>query len=265
MPTNELQAIYEWEVELAISGAISLQRNNISFNVEKGEVNPFTTTITLSKSKNGVKCVLIARAYNQDNANDVAVYFVGQALDVLSLQLDIPLHLNFFRPEFREISNHVKRIINQEEWYEAFQLGRNYSLNRRYFSRALSWYRKGLISDDPIDRVVALWSALESIGSNYYRVNERTNAGIINRVCDCFDQLWGSTENWQIIPNQSHFINEFHEYRNGLSHGYMRADIDTIRDLARNLQTYQSLVYRFLCDWEISGRNLEQDNNHSTY
>src|SRR5690606_30504984 len=114
MPTNGMQVIYDWEVELAISGAISLQRNNIIFNVEKGEENPFTTTVTLSKTKNGVKCVLIARAYNQENANDVAVYFVGQALDVLSLHLDIPLHLNFFRPEFREISNHVKRIINQE-------------------------------------------------------------------------------------------------------------------------------------------------------
>ena len=257
MPINGMQSIFEWEVELAISGAISLQRNNITFNVEKGEENPFTTTLTLSKTKNGVKCVLIARAYNQENANDVAVYFVGQALDVLSLQLDIPLHLDFFRPEFREISNHVKRIINQEEWYEAFHLGRNYSLNRRYFSRALSWYRKGLVSDDPIDRLVAFWSALESICSKFYEQNDRTDLGIINKVCNCFDQIWDNSNNWKIIPNRPEIINHFYDFRNGFSHGFLRVDIENIRCLTLDLPIYQNLVRHFLLDWESDGIEIE--------
>ncbi len=257
MPTNERQALPEWEVELAISGAISLERNSITLNVEKGESNPFTTTITLSKSKNGVKCVLIARAYDQENANDVAVYFVGQALDVLSLHLDIPIHLNFFRPEFRELSNHVKRIINQENWLESFQLGRFYSLNRRYLSRALSWYRKGLVSDDPIDRVVAFWSALESICSNFFEKNVRTDFGIINKVCNCFDQLWENTNNWKIIPNNPEIINQFHDFRNGFSHGFLRVDIENIRRLSLDLPIYQNLVRQFLLDWESNGNEIE--------
>ncbi len=256
----EDQIIPEWEVELAISGAITLEQSSMKMEVEKGEFNPFTTTVILSKAGQGIRCVLIARAYNQETANDAAVYFVGQALDVLSLRLDLPLYLSLFGPEFRTMSGHVRRLVQRNEWVEAFRDGRNYSLNRHYLSRAISWYRKGLISEDPIDRVIAYWSALEAIGSKYFRPNERTNPGIINQICDCFDQLWGSSENWHIIPGNPATVNEFHDFRNGFSHGFFRVDIETIRNVARHLPVYQNLVHEFLLEWERNGWAIERSH-----
>jgi hypothetical protein len=249
----------EWEVELAISGAIAIERNIVKMHVEKGEQNPFTTTVTLEKAPKGVKCILVARAFDQVTANDAAVYFVGQALDVLSLRLDIPLYLSLFQPEYRSISAHVRRRVNQEEWFKAFKIGRSYSMNRHFLSRAISWYRKGLVSEDPIDRVIAFWSALEAVCSKYFCPNERTNLGIINKVCDCFDQLWGSSENWHVIPGEPTYLNKFHEFRNGFSHGFRRVDIETIRDVSKDLPIYQKLAREFLLEWEINGSIIERN------
>lgn len=260
MFNNFQNGLTEWEVELAISGAITLERSSLVLEVLKGELAPFTTTATLSKNSQGIRCILVARSYDEINANDAAVYFVGQALDVLSLHLNTPLYLNLFRPEFRNITSHVKRRIPELEWLDAFRLGREYSLDRHYFSRAISWYRKGLVSDDPIDSLIAFWSALEAIGSKYFRDSERTRHGIINKVCDCFDQIWGSSDRWQVIPNDSDVVNQFHNYRNGLSHGFIRVDVETIRDIAQYLPRYQSLVHKFLLDWEGMGFDIERQH-----
>ncbi|RCK72741.1 MAG: hypothetical protein ANABAC_1275 [Anaerolineae bacterium] len=254
------QNIPEWEVELVITGPISLPRTrSLVLHVEKGERNPFTTTIKLSKAPHGILCVLIARAFDHENANNAAVYFVGQALDVLCLKVDLPLYINLYRSEVRFASDSVRRVINESEWTNAFTLGREYSLNRGYFSRAISWYRKGLGSEDPIDRVIAFWSALEGISSQYYRPNDRTEQGIINQICDCFDQLWGTTENWRVIPNEPDVINHFYNFRNGFSHGFMRVDIETIKKVVGKLPVYQKLVREFLLEWESKGRVIERE------
>jgi hypothetical protein len=250
----------EWEVELAISGAVTLERNSLVLQVLKGELAPFTTPATLSKNSQGIRCILVARAYDELNANDAAVYFVGQALDMLSLRLNIPLYLNLFRPEYRDLTSHVKRRVTEDEWVDAFRLGREYSLDRHYFSRAISWYRKGLVSDDPIDKLIAFWSALEAIGSRYFRDSERTRQGAINQVCDCFDQIWESSDRWQVIPNEPDVVNQFHRYRNGLSHGFIRVDIEAIRDIVQHLPRYQNLVHQFLLDWERNGYQIERQH-----
>jgi hypothetical protein len=251
--------ITEWEVELAISGAITVEERVSDLFVEKGESNPFTTRVTLSRASHGVRCVLKARAYTQENASDAAAYFVGQALDVLSLRFDTPLYLNLFRPEFRQLPDHVRRIVKENEWADAFHFGREYGMNRRVFSRAISWYRKGLVSEDPIDQIIAFWSALEGIGANFHCVTKRNKTGIINQVCDCLQQLWGPPNKWKIIPDNANAINKFHDYRNGFSHGFKPVNVETIREVVADIPQYQKLVHTFLVDWELQGFEIEQN------
>jgi len=40
---------------------------------------------------------------------------------------------------------------------------------------------------------------MEGFGSKSARRNERTHLGAINQICDCFDQLWGTVDNWKVI------------------------------------------------------------------
>jgi hypothetical protein len=140
----------------------------------------------------------------------------------------------------------------------AFRRGREYDRKRRYFSRSLGWYRKGLNSEDPIDRLLAFWSALEGISSQYFRHSERTKEGIINQICDCFDQLWGNVDNWKVIPGNAKVVNEFYAFRNGIAHGFMNVNVKAIREISARLDLYQTLVHTFLLDWESNGYMIEK-------
>lgn len=241
----------EWEVKLAISGPIAVSRN-LQISVEKGHL-PFMTTVKLKNVKQGVEAEVIAIAKTPEEANDVAVYFVGQMLDVLSLRLDLPLYLSLFSPEFRPLNMHVKRRVEEREWREVFRLGRDYGMHRSTFSRALSWYRKGLISEDPIDKLIALWLSLEVVGSKYAHDNERTRKGSKNKVLDCFDQLWGTTDKWKIIPNNSAWIDKIYTLRNHIAHGAMPVDVEAIKEITSELPKLRELAHTFLIDWESQG------------
>ena len=254
--------IAEWEVNLAVSGPISVSgRENL--NVEKWTSHvrrhdPFWTTVQLSSVPNGVQASVIVKARTTESANDTAVFFFGQMLDVLAFKLNMPLYLSLFAPRYRRVETHVKRIVAKEEWLDAFDQGKEYFINRRTFSRALSWYRKGLTAEDSIDKLIAFWSVLEGIGSKYARDTERTRKGAINQIMDCFDQLWGDKKMWRVIPNNPTIVNQFHEDRSGIAHGYMDLDVDQIREIGERLVTLQQLAYEFLLDWEMKGKALER-------
>jgi hypothetical protein len=249
--------IAEWEVDLAIFGAITVS-THLEIDAQKGRNHPFWTKVKLKRAAQGTQATVVARAATPEEANDAAVYFVGQMLDVLCLRLDLPLYVSLSSPEFRPLSKHVKRRVNIQEWSEAFRLGREYGIERRTFSRALSWYRKGLISEDPIDKLMAFWLSLEVVGVKYTRNNDRTQGNKTkNKILDCFDQLWGTTENWRIIPNEPSWVDKFHEKRNGIAHGYLAVEVETIKEIAFMLPKLQKLAHAFLVDWEQTGLEIE--------
>jgi hypothetical protein len=241
--------IAEWNIKLAISAPITI-KHPLNLDVEKGSHNSFWTKVKVKKATQGVWIEVVARASSQEEANDAAVFFIGQMLDLLSLWIDLPLYLSLFDEKFRSVDTRVQRFVKEDEWSQAFRLSRNYALHRRAYSRALSWYRKGLISEDPIDKFLAFWSSIESVSSASARDNERTRRGIINKICDCFDQLWKDCSSWKVIPNDAPWINRFQETRNGISHGFIVVNIDTIKQISIQLPKLHQLAHTFLSDWE---------------
>lgn len=141
--------------------------------------------------------------------------------------------------------------------------GRSIGLERPTYSRALSWYRKAKNCEDPIDAFLSYWSAIEGVGSKFPRDNERTRRGAINKICDCFDQLWGSIEDWKVIPNNAQALNGFQSNRNGIAHGFMRIDIDTVKDISNDLQNLSLLAYEFLTDWDSEGVSPEPQQQNA--
>jgi len=246
----------KWKVTLAVSGPITTHER-IKFSTRKGFNNPFWTEIQITPVIQGVKVELIALADNQDEANEAALYFLGQALDYLSLVTNLPLYVSHTGLQFKPQNDNVKRLLSEDDWIHAFERSRNIAMNRRTFSRSLSWHRKAMISEDPIDSFLSFWSSIESIASKFARQNERTQNGIINKVCDCFDQLWGSTENWKVIPNSANEINQFYDLRNGIAHGFISVDIETLKRISHKLPTIKKLSFEFLKDWEANGLNPE--------
>ena len=243
----------EWKVKLAVSGSITTKKQ-IVINEEKGFDNPFLTTIKIRSATHGVRIELIARADNQLEANDAAVFFVGQMADILSLRFDLPFYISLKNEQFKtNLTSHVKRIVTTREFKNAFKVSREYGLDRRVYIRALGWYRKAITNEDPIDKFLAFWSSLEGFGSVSARQNERTKQGAINQICDCFDQLWGESAEWKVIPSDAGKINEFQQIRNGIAHGFIPVTIDTIREINEHIPIIKALAHSFLTDWEGRG------------
>ena len=246
----------KWKVILAVSGPITTQER-IKFNTQKGFSNPFWTEIQITPVVQGVKVELIASADNQEEANEAALYFLGQALDYLCLYTNLPLYVSHSGLQFKPQNDNVKRLLTRTDWVDSFAKSREIAINRRTLSRSLSWYRKGMISEDPIDSFLSYWSSIESIASKFARDTPRTQSGIINKICDCFDQLWETSENWKVIRNQVHKINEFYELRNGIAHGFISVDIETLKRISHQLPVIKKLSFEFLKDWEEHGVNPE--------
>ncbi len=247
----------EWEVVLSVSGPITTEDREIKFRSEKGYVDPFWTSISVKRALHGVVISLVARADNQSDANDAALYFVGQALDILCLKIDLPLYVSLTGTQIRPVNDNVRRIVRLNEWTDCFRDGREIGNTRPTYSRALSWYRKGKSSEDPIDAFLSYWSAIEGISSRYARDTPRTSRGIVNKICDCFDQLWQGVETWKIIPNKANAVNNFYNRRNGISHGFIRIDVETVKMISSELPEISKLALEFLRDWHNQGINPE--------
>lgn len=247
---------HEWEVELTVTGPITVERP-LRVPVEKGAPQSFWTTASIKRAPSGVNVEVVVHARHQDEANDAAVYFVGQTLDVLSLHLDLPVYLSLSGTQYRPLEPQAKRVVTRHEWIDAFKLGRDYGIHRPVFSRALSWHRKGLTSEDPIDKLIAWWSSIEAVGSKLARKTPKTRKGAINQVCDCFDQLWDNVGQWRVIPNNAALVDRFHELRNGIAHGFMAVDIENVREVAGFLPTLRELAHTFLTDWADGGASPE--------
>jgi hypothetical protein len=238
----------EWDVELTVTGPITV-RQPLQLNVEKGTRRPFSTTARIRRTSGGVNITVIVRAPDLEEADDAAIYFVGQTLDVLSLNLNLPIALSLSGSHYKPAEPHAKRIVTEAEWSDAFHFGREYGIERPVFSRALSWFRKGLTSEDPIDKLIAWWSSIEGPGSKFARSTPRTQKGAVNQVCDCFDQVWENVGTWKVIPNEAQWVNRFHEARSAIAHGFIPVDIENVREIAALLPKLRELAHAFLSDW----------------
>ena len=249
----------EWSVDLAVSGPINLEASTVRIRPMKGDVLPFETHVTLKRERNGVLVSVIVRADASGSAHDAGLYFVGRAIDVLCLEIDLPLHLSLTGPQFRTGTDHVRALVSKELWLQCFEDGRRYGTERSTFCRALSWFRKGHTSENPLDRFLAYWASIEVIGSKFSESNEHTKKGTINQICNCFDQLWGDCLKWQVIPGKADWVNHFCELRNQISHGTIPlVEMDAIREISGSIPKLHNLALAFLREWRVSGNTDER-------
>jgi hypothetical protein len=249
-----------WRVALSVSGPLTTDRV-IRFRTEKGDADPFLTDISVNSAAHGVTISLVARAENQIDANDAALYFAGQALDLLCLEVDLPLYVSLTGTQIRPVNDNVKRIVALNEWKGCFRRARAIGIRRPTYSRALSWHRKGRNSEDPVDAFLAFWSAIEGVTSRFARDTDRTRRGSVNKICDCFDQLWQDVDTWKVIPDKAEAINDFYLIRNGISHGFISIDVDTVKMVASKLPVISKLTLEFLRDWHTGGTDPEPQQN----
>lgn len=238
-----------YDVRMTLSGAISV-RNPINLEVMKGTRNPFMTNVKIANSRYGVDIKVQAYGRDTERAAQSALFFAGEMVNVLALRLNSPLHLGLADQDIEVSNRSVRRIIGNEEWRDFFTLGRDYGLSRPVFSRAISWYRKGLNTDEPIDKLLAIWLSLEVIGKNFGRKQGPTQSQIINQITSCFNCLWQNEAQWKVIPNASTWFYAVKNKRNDIAHGNFSVHPEYIQTIAEEAPQLQALAHAFLTDWE---------------
>ncbi|MBB4801703.1 methylamine utilization protein MauJ [Flavobacterium aquidurense] len=252
-----------FNVELLVYGSVLIKRA-IDFSTEK-ELdlgNIFQSDISIRPSKQGFLISTTVFTADQDRAYKVALLFVGKMLDILAMRTNSPLNVSL--NEYRQIEggNNIRAVIDRAEFIYCFRIARDLNLNENRLLRAFSWYRKGLYTEDPFDKFLALWNAISVVADGYCNDNERTRQGIINKIWDCFITLWGECVDWQFIDGDERWINDNNDIRNKIAHGGITVDVQYVENVISKLPIVQNVAYKFLSQWsERLGNNILIDLN----
>ena len=190
-----------WMIDLFVYGPIAIRQRR-SINEPKGFhlENPFYSDVDIDKSQYGVKATVTALASSNHLAQKAALLFFSQMLDVLALQINSPLILSLTDRLFRTTDTpNIRRIIELETWRECFREARLLALAEPTFLRALGWYRKGLTTEDPLDKFLAYWNSIEIVTSKYHPpIPPNRPNGSKSQIWESFKLRWGECNQWPV-------------------------------------------------------------------
>ncbi len=260
MPDNAI-----WEVVLYVGGPVTVRRRMQTTQQKGFQVNdPFYSNIEIQSIPSGLRATVTARAPDHIVAYKAAVFFFGRMLDTLTLAINRPMYLSLTECKRPLSERHdVRRVIEQDQVEQAFREAHHLASGRPSFLRSLGWYRKGLTTEDPLDKFLAFWNAIEIVACKYYRDapcidKERAPNGSKSKVWECFKAVWGKCEEWPVIPGQTNWIDESYSVRKGVAHGVAFVDILKVAEVAARLPAIEEVCYQFLHNW----RDRFLDLNH---
>jgi hypothetical protein len=241
-----------WLVDLFVYGPIAIQRR-INLNEPKGFrlENPFYSDIEMDKSQFGVRATITAFASSSHLAQKAALLFFGQMLDVLAYHIDSPLLLSLTERTGRLSDNPVaRRIIDEDTWRSCFREARLLALSEPSFMRALGWYHKGLITENPLDKFLAYWNSIEIVASKYHPpIPQGRSTGSKSTIWESFKLIWGECEYWPIILGDKQWIDANYDLRVSIAHGTGPVDINQVEIVLGKLETIGKVAHAFLTKW----------------
>jgi len=241
-----------WDVTLEVVGPVKVSRSLNMLQAKGFDTNDqFYSDVLIKSSRNGLTANITAYAPTAEIAYKAALYFFGNMIDVLCFKIDVPLNLyHITANSIGGVGYPIKRILDSHTIEESFRTAREYSIdeNKSTLLRAMGWYRKGLTSSDPIDKFLAFWNVIQSLGAKFHTPTERTTNGAINQIFQCFIDYFGDQASWGL---EDRWINTMHDMRNRLAHGGITVDIHTIEDVAGKnevLRTQANFLLHKICD-----------------
>lgn len=235
-----------WEVDFDLSGPFTVE-SNFSLLKEKGfDADQFYSSVAVSrKPRGGIKVTITAYADSSESAYLVACVYFGRVKDVLSFLNEMPLQI-----ESNEVSslfqvNHsVRKMLKKRDFSIAFKIARKLEQEEPTILKALSWYAKGKVSSNPIDRYFSYWNVIEMIGKEYHTSTKRNEGDKVkNKIYQSFIDYFGPIEGWR-LPNQ--WIDNMYDKRNSLFHGGEEVTYESIIEIAELNVSLEKTSYQLL-------------------
>ena len=206
MPDN----LPSWHITLNVYGPITVERkSNFRQRKDFQSHDKFYSDIEVTKNGNyGITITLTAFATEQIIAKKAALYFCGQALDVLSANVNLPIILTLTDSKsYSPRIENERRRLTVDELHDAFKTARLWVLTEPTFLRAIGWYRKGLYTEDPFDKFLAFYNSIETLCSKYNpNKTACSSRGSKCHIWETFKNIWGECPEWPIISNQTGWI-----------------------------------------------------------
>ncbi|MCF6277756.1 MAG: hypothetical protein L3J16_03275 [Anaerolineales bacterium] len=240
-----------WEIDVFVNGPITV-KGVVYLTEAKGFRidDPFYSDIQIRSLGNaGVRATVTAFASSRELARKAALHFFAQTVDVLVLYTRLPLRLSLYEnySTRSSVRFNERRIVLRDEWRWAFREARMLAFSQPTFLRAIGWYRKGLIAEDPFDKFLAFWNSIEIVAGKYHPKNERSNKGSKSQIWECFKVLWSEhVDKWPIISGQTKWIDENYDIRKNIAHGVFTIDIQSIDDVAGQLNLLEMWIWMTL-------------------
>jgi len=248
-----------WEIDLNIYGPITV-RGVVHLREPKGFrlPEPFQSEIVIRPFNSGVQITATAHASTLQNARKVSLVFIGYMLDTLTLQVNLPIFMNYTSVYQGRGENYTeRRIVTEAEWHDAFSESRLLAQSKPTFLRALGWYRKGLYTEDSLDSFLAFWNSIEIVAGKYHPDNEASKKGSKSQVWECFKKIWGECENWPVIAGQTEWIDENYDVRIAVAHGTQKITVEAVENVISKLPIIRDVAYSFLSKWKETQLNLQ--------
>lgn len=239
-----------WEVDLTIYGPISVVEP-MQFDRIKSGNDPFYREIKLNKTDFGVLSTITAQAPTVELARKATALFFGRVVDILGFNVDLPLRISLYsnkRSDFTE-KFAERRRISAAEWEKSLNESWALDITKPDYLKGLSWYRKGMISEDPFDQFLALWNSMEVITSHHHPpLPPEHKTGSKSQMWESFKKIWGIRERWPHIEGNYDWVYEMYEYRKLIAHGTEPVNVQTIERVANKLDSLRKVSRQFLID-----------------
>ena len=241
-----------WEVEIPVVGLIFVRRA-FTLNVRKEvhHAEAFYSEVKITPKDYGLMASVTAFAPLSSHAEEAGLVFLGRMLDVLTVRTDIALSAMSPSSIVRQGGQlRVKRLIDREDFRDAFLEARRLTLSESTFLRALGWFRKGKCTTDPLDRFLAFWIAIETVAQKY-NPNKPACAsrGSICHIWESFKAVWGDCERWPLIGGKTDWIDLNNKKRVEVAHGSIATDVESVSRIVDSLSEVEAVSRRFLMDW----------------
>ncbi len=248
-----------WQVELLIETAAIIE-DGFETRALKGftvDTEFYSDVRIRSLQEDFLTVRLTAYAHREDHAFQAGVFFFGQVLDILAAKTRTSFRIEMdaideprVRPRpNRQIRPRARRKLSSDEIQNAFSDLHPLRERFAHYLRACGWYRKALYTRDPYDKFLALWNAIENIGSNYHRKNDRTKAGAKNQIYDVCIQYWGEETDQWAIPRSPDWIDDYHAIRSEIAHGATSLSIDDVEKVIDTLEHLEDATFTILSEW----------------
>jgi hypothetical protein len=262
-----MATVRPYEVTLQVTGPVKV-REEIGFNTQKelnmGEI--FHSEINVKPDPEGFHIIVTVFTSQHEQANKIALLFVGRMLDILSIKINSPLFVSLYSDWKYSKSTNQRTILEEADFRSAFRFSRVRNDKYSTFLRGLSWRRKALYTEDPYDRFFAFWLSIEVIANklnpNRENCKDTTTGkykGSICNIWECFKYLWGGIESWPVIKGQDTWIDQNIEIRNKIGHGTFAVDVRSVDEVLHKLTLLKEVSYRFLLDWAAKDFNTQID------